>query len=243
MICKINKEFFITGHFNGKLLEWKIKYKEVETRQSNELRQKKKINKITIIKEFYAHNCMISCIYYNERHDIVISSDIKGILYIRKYYDFQLINKIIINKNRTSFINKIFLNEYDIICAINYNIYKNKNYISFYSINGLLLEESKNKIIIDTSFLKNGKLIFNCLNEGNLFIFGFNGTEPNINTGKILEDNILKELDVDKKKLDFIQNFLIAKNQIYIILKNGIFIKGYYEKLDSLSYGIDKFSK
>ena len=234
VIIKIDKEIFLTGHFNGKLLKWKITYKENDN---------KKFDKICIEKEFYAHKYMISCMHYNERYNIIMSCDIKGILYIRKYYDFQLINKIIINKNRTSFINKIFLNEYDIICAINYNIYKNKNYISFYSINGLLLEESKNKIIIDTSFLKNGKLIFNCLNEGNLFIFGFNGTEPNINTGKILEDNILKELDVDKKKLDFIQNFLIAKNQIYIILKNGIFIKGYYEKLDSLSYGIDKFSK
>ena len=243
VICKINKEFFITGHFNGKLLEWKIKYKEVETRQSNELRQKK-INKITIIKEFYAHNCMISCIYYNERHDIVISSDIKGILYIRKYYDFQLINKIVSNQNGVCFINKILINEYDIICTINYNIYKNKNYISFYSINGILLEESKNNIIIDISFLKNGKLIFNCLNESKLFIFGFNDKDKNDNTGKmIIEDKILKDFDVKKNNLDYIKNFIIEKNDIYILLKNGLFMKGCYEKLDSLSFGIENFKQ
>ena len=243
VIVPIDKEIFLTGHFNGKLLKWKIIYKENDNKSNNDGKTKK-FDKILIEKEFYAHKYMISCIHYNERHNVIMSCDIKGILYIRKYYDFQLINKIVINRNGTSFINKIFLNEYDIICAINYNIYKNKNYISFYSINGLLLEESKNKIIIDTCFLKNGKLFFNCLNEDKLFVFGFNGKEENSNnTAKILEDNILQELDVNKKKLDFIQNFLIKKKDIYIILKNGIFIKGYCEKLDSLSFGIDKFSK
>ena len=233
VILQINNEIFLTGHFNGKLLKWKIIFKE-----NNEI---KKFDKIFIEKEFYAHKYMISCIHYNERHNIIISCDVKGILYIRKYYDFQLINKIVIKENETSFINKIFLNEYDIICAINYNIYKNKNYISFYSINGLLLEESKNEIIIDVYFLKNGKMIFNSLNEIKLFIFGFNGKDSNTNNGKIIEDNILQEFDINKKNLDFIQNFLIENNEIYIILKNGIFIKGYYEKLNSLSFGINKF--
>ena len=242
-IYKIDKEYFFTGHYNGKILKWKILYKEIikQDKQNNEINQKK-LEKITIEKEFYAHNSMISYINYNERYNIILTSDVKGTLYIRKYYDFHLINKIIIKNNGTNFINKVFLNDYDIICTINYNIYKNKNFICFYSLNGLLLEESKNNIIIDSTSLKNGKLIFNCLNDSNLFLFGFNGKE-NDNTNIIVEDNILKEFEVKKKNLDFIKNFIIEKNDIFILLKNGIFMKGYYEKLDSLSFGIQKFFK
>ena len=240
-IYKIDKEYFLTGHNNGKLLKWKIIYEIIVKfdKQNNEIKQKK-IKKITINKEFYAHNCMISYIHYNERYNIILTSDVKGILYVRKYYDFHLINKIVIKNNNFNFINKVFVNDYDILCTINYNIYKKKNYICFYSINGLLLEESKNNIIINSTFLKNGKIIFNCLNESNLFIFGLNGKDHD-NNGIIIEEDILKGFEVKKKNSDYIKNFIIEKNDIYILLKNGIFIKGYYEKLDSLSFGVLKF--
>ena len=229
VIHKINKNYFLTGHKNGKILKWKIEYNK-----------SKKIDNIYNVKEFFAHKYMISYIYYNERHNIVLSSDIKGILYIRKYYDFQLMNKIIINNNYSTFVNKIFINEFDNICTVNYNIYKKKNNISFYSINGILLEESQNIICIDNYFLKNGKMIFNCLNETNLFIFGYNGKDID-NKGKIIEDNILKEIEVKKNYFDYITNFVVDNNEVYIILKDGVFIKEYYEKLDSLSFGVEKF--
>ena len=232
VVHKIDKNCFLSGHSNGKLLKWKIEFNKSKT-----------IDSIYIVKEFFAHNHMISCIYYNERHNIVLSSDIKGIIYIRKFYDFQLINKIIINNNEFSFVNKICINEFDNICTISYNVYKKKNNISIYSINGILLEESENVISIDSNFLKNGKMIFNCLKESNLFLFGFNGKNKD-NKGKILEDNILKEIEFKKEKSDYIHNFIIDNNDIYVlILKRGIFIKAYYEKLDLLSFGVEKFEK
>ena len=236
VINRIDKEYFLTGHYNGKLLKWIIVYNEIENKQNNEKRLKI-INRIYIERELFAHNYMIACINYNERHNIVITSDIKGFLYIRKYYDFELINKIVIDNNDICFINKIFINDYDIICTINYNIYKKKNYISFYSINGIFLEKSKNIIIIDTFFLKNGKLFFNCLNDSNLFIFGFNDKDTEDNTGKIIENNILKDYEIKKSDFDFIKNFIIDNNDIYILLKNGIFFKENYKKLD-LTFGV-----
>ena len=240
VIKKIDNEIFLTGHENGKLIKWKIIYLEKDNSQNNDIKNNV-IYKIKKMYEFFAHKYMISGINYNERHNIIMSTDIKGVLFIRKYYDFELINKIIINNNEFCFINKLFLNDYDIICTVCYNILKRKNYISFYSLNGLLLEESKNIICIDNYFLKNGKMIFNCLNESNLYIFGFNGKDKS-NEGKIIEDNnILKEFEVKKSNLDYIKNFIIDdNNDIYILLKNGIFIKGNYEKLNYLSFGIEK---
>ena len=36
-----------------------------------------------------------------------------------------------------------------------------------------------------------------------------------------------------------IMNFMIDNNYIYLYLKNGKFVKGYYNKLDSLSFGLN----
>ena len=244
VIYKINKQTFLTGHGNGKLLKWKIKYKEYEHKLNNESKiiKKLKINSITIEKEIIAHKYMISCMNYNERHNIIISSDIKGFIFIRKFYDFELLNRIQIQDNDVCFINKIFLNDYDIICAVNYNIYKNKNFVSFYSLNGIFLEKSNNIISIDSYQLKNGKMIFNCLNENNFSIFGFNAKNNIDGTSAIVQDNIFNKFNqIGKSKLYNIKNFTIDNNDIYILLKDGSFIKIYYDNLELLSYGVENF--
>ena len=163
----------MTGHYNGKLLKWKILYKEQS--DNNNKNKLKKIHEIKIEKEYLAHDCMISAINYNEKHNIILTADIKGILYVRKYYNFEFINKIVVNRNNFCCINKIFVTDYDIIGTVSYNPYKKKNYICLYSINGILLEKSNDIICIDHTILKNGKIMFNCLNEYNFSIFGFNG--------------------------------------------------------------------
>jgi hypothetical protein len=140
IISKKDSTSFFSGHLNGKLIEWEIEYKEMKRKASIVKRStpnKKIISNIILKREIIAHNyAMITSINYNERYNIVLTSDNKGLLFIRKYYDFELLTKIDINNNQNScFINKIFLNDYDIICTVNYNIYKNKNFISFYSLN------------------------------------------------------------------------------------------------------------
>ena len=244
VIYKINKQTFLTGHGNGKLLKWKIKYKEYEHKLNNESKiiKKMKINSINIKKEIIAHKYMISCMNYNERHNIIISADIKGFIFIRKFYDFEMITRIQIQDSDVGFVNKIFLNDYDIICTVNYNIYKNKNFVSFYSLNGTFLEKSNNIISIDSYQLKNGKMIFNCLNEKSLSIFGFNTKNKIDGTSTIIQDDIFNKFNqIGKSKFYNIKNFSIDNNDIYILLKDGSFIKLYYDNLESLSYGIENF--
>ena len=177
---------------------------------------------------------MITSINFNGKHNIILTSDMEGLLYIRKYYNFEFLTKIHINNN--CFVNQIFLNDYDIICTMNFDKNKYKNYFSLHTINGILIEKSKNYLSVDSYIIKNGKIIFNSLSkDSSLFIFGFNKDD------EIKSDNVLENLDI-KKDLDNIKNFFIENNNIYILLKNGKFIKGIYGQLETLSYGEDKFN-
>jgi len=246
VINKKDNNSFFTGHSNGKLIEWKIIYKDKHNVKINSYKNGEKkifLSDITLKREIIAHKyCLITSIHYNERHNIILSSDVKGFLHIRKYYDFEFLTQIQINNKDFCFINKIFVNDYDLIYTINYNSVKFKNYICLYSINGILLEQSKNLCCIDSSILKNGKIIFNLLNNDYLFIFGFNKKKSNDKElGEIINDDVLKNLDI-KKDTNSIMNFFIENNNIYILLKNGKFIKGFYEQLELLSYGEDKFT-
>ena len=246
VINKKDNDSFFTGHSNGKLIEWQIIYKDKHNVKINSYKNGEKklfLSDITLKRQIIAHNyCLITSIHYNERHNIILSSDVKGFLYIRKYYDFEFLTQIQINNSNFCFINKIFVNNYDLIYTVNYNSVKFKNYICLYSINGILLEQSKTSFCIDTAILKNGKIIFNILNKEFLFIFGFNKNKSNDKTyGEIINDDVLKNLDI-KKDTSSIMNFFIENNNIYILLKNGKFIKGIYGRLETLSYGEDKFS-
>ena len=243
VISQKDSEFFFSGHNNGKLMEWKIEYKEIHKHKlSFKNHSNNIISNIILKREIIAHNyTMITSINYNEKYNIILTSDKKGTLFIRKYYNLELLTKILINNSDFCFIKKIYLNDYDIICTINYNSIKFKNYICFYSLNGILIETSDNYCSIDTCLLKNGKIIFNCLNQNNLYIFGFNDYKSKDNKiGIVNEDNILKNID-PKNEMSSITNFVIENNIIYILLKNGKFIKANYNKLNSLSYGVDKF--
>ncbi len=238
VIKKKDNDSFFTGHINGKLIEWKIIYKDRKnvTLTSYKTDEKKYfLSNISLKREIIAHKySMITSINFNEKHNIILTSDMEGLLYIRKYYNFEFLTKIHINNN--CFVNKIFLNDYDIICTMNFDKNKYKNYFSLYTINGILIEKSKNYLSIDSYIIKNGKIIFNSLSkDSSLFIFGFNKDD------EIKSDNVLENLDI-KEDLDNIKNFFIENNNIYILSKNGKFFKGSYPKLNSLSFGLDTFN-
>ena len=237
VIYKKDNDSFFTGHINGKLIEWKIIYKDrknVLLGSYKNIEKKYHLSDISFKREIFAHKySMITSINFNERHNIILTSDMEGLIYIRKYYNLEFLTKININNN--CFVNKIFLNDYDIICTINSDKNEYNNYISLYTINGILIEKSKNYMNIDSYILKNGKIIFNRIKEDSLlFIFGFN------KDGKVKNDNVLENLNLNEK-LKGIKNFFIENNSIYILSKNDKFFKGSYPKLNSLSFGMDTF--
>ena len=228
-LYKKNKNIFLSGHMDGKLIEWIIK-------ENNNLKQG--IKSIYIKREIKAHNnSLITDINYNEKHNIILTSDINGILYIRKYCDFELLTKIKI-KEEKSFVTQIFLNDFNLIYTINYDSIEHKKYICLFSLNGILLEKSDLHSIIDSYILNNGKIIFNRLEELDLFMFGFNKIKEG-NKG-IICDNTLKKIDFkDFKHYDNTTSFVVKGNQIYILLNNCIFINGCNNSLNLVCYGIN----
>ena len=226
VLHKKDQDTFFSGHMNGLIIEWKIEYKNL-TDYDNKL----ELDSILPKREIKAHNnYLITTINYNEKHNIILSADINGILYIRKYYDFELLSKIKL-KDSNCFTTQILLNDFNFIYTINYNQKESKKYICLYTLNGILIEKSDLHTIIDAYNLNNGKIIFNRLEEIELYIFGFN------NENAIISDNIINKLGYSD--YDYIMNFDIRDNNIYILLKNGIFIEGFYNSLNLVGYGIN----
>ncbi len=230
VLYKKDEKTFFSGHQNGVLMEWELKFKQIKSYDNSELLLKN----IILKREIKAHNnSLITAIKYNEKHNIILSSDISGIIYIRKYYDFELLTKIKL-KDNNCFTTQILVNDFNFIYTINYDKNKKKKFICLYTLNGILIEKSTLHTIIDAYDLNNGKIIFNRLEETELYMFGFNNKNNRNET--IINDNISGRL---KYQINDIKNFVIKDNDIYILLKNGMFIKGFYNFLSLVGYGIN----
>ena len=95
-IYKKDKHNFFTGHKNGKIYEWQITY--------NADKKNEKITNIEITRDLIAHkDSMVCCIYYIEKHNVLVTSSNDGKLFIRKYYDFELLSVIETNANIIKF--------------------------------------------------------------------------------------------------------------------------------------------
>ena len=240
-IYKKDKNSFFTGHKNGKILEWKITYNKED--------KKEKIINIEIIRDIIAHkDSMVCCINYIEKHNIIISSSFDGKLFIRKYYDFELLSTIQ-TQNKDNII-KFVYTDYDLLYILVSPKQKNpnnKSYIYIYTLNGVLVETSSEPShIINIEPMKNGKIFFNTINSTKLGIFGFN--EPK---GSIEEYDILKCIDIKPKEErerilenKAINNFTLKlKNDVfYILLENKYLFRQMNTDFSILYKGIKKLS-
>ena len=52
-------------------------------------------------------------------------------------------------------------------------------------------------------------------------------------------EDILKKIECKSENFDYIMNFIIRDNTIYMLLHNGQFIKGNYDSLNLVCYGIN----
>ena len=149
-VYKINEYNFFTGHKNGKIYEWKITY--------NSDKKKEKIINIEITRDLIAHKDSMVCnIYYIDKHNVLITSSNDGKLFIRKYYDFELLSIIETKEN----INKFVYSDYDLLYLLTIpKASKGKSRLHIYTLNGLLLESSNEDYIIDIEPMKNGILFF-----------------------------------------------------------------------------------
>ena len=231
MKYKNKSDIFFTGHINGRIIKWKFIIKE-----------KQKESKITILKvsSLLAHKAEVSIIEIHNNLDLLISaSDKDGIIFIRKIYDYELLNVIKYNNLNKEIMDINFDKEY---LVITYN-YKRKlnnriQKIITYSVNGIKL--SKNKII-NQNYNTNNNIentllpIFINKNNDDIFMFSINCFSLIKITFKNkvdlfpIDENILANInkgesfeEAYKKKGEFISKFKY-------LLKNNMVISYFYD--------------
>ena len=143
-------------------------------------------------------------------------------------------------KKKSSIISKIIYSDYDLLyLLINYKDkeYKNKSSINVYTLNGLLIESSTIKNIVDVELLKNGKIICNFINYDKLLIFGLNKKLGSFNTYEIL--NRIKKIE-EGRMVNFI--FKSEKNCFYILLDNNNLYRQEFSEFEDIYIGVDKIN-
>ena len=193
-LAKTSECLFLTGHFNGKIIEWKFNMKTVNNIiMSNESNSNYNINifldELVIHRKFLAHKERISGIYYSELLGLIISSGDDNKIMIRKYYDLTLLTMIDFGLNKFCvdikishcFLYVLFLDETN-----------NKNILQVYSVNGLKVGEGNYNWINGIHFDKNGNVLIGSLKENKIEVYS-----PSM-TRKL--DEIILENKIEKKK-------------------------------------------
>ena len=149
-----NTNEFITGHDNGRICKWKINYSQKEKRVELEFLQ--------LIK---SNNKTITCLQYDEKLNVIISTDINTIM-IRKSYDFEYFNSIDIQNEEKikKFIVDVKISDYNFLYALihleDQDIYE----LQGYTINGTYFGKYCGKIS-NFEITKSGKIIIGEINK------------------------------------------------------------------------------
>ena len=190
-IIKINEIQFVTGHNNGLITKWEINI--INNNNQIDL----KLDKIQAIK---SNNICITCLEYNQKMNIILSSDSIEII-LRNYYNLEFLAHIKINKNNC--------------------LYKSINLkISNYNLIYVLIEIKKNFLYELHCYTLNGTYV--CKKEGNFPDFELT------NSGNIiipdLDNRLIKVLRaydlflLHSNSYPFIKN---NKNQFHIFYENA----------------------
>ena len=134
-ICKTSEHVFLIGLNNGRLLEYEIQYKHNDTTfMSHECKCKRFI---------YAHSSSICVIEYIPRLNIIITVGDDNYIYIRKYFDFELLSYISLDSKykvlslKVSDVNCVYVLVYDKTQSVN------KMKVIGYTLTGIEFAESE----------------------------------------------------------------------------------------------------
>ena len=194
-IIRINDIQFITGHDNGNITKWIININNI----NNQIDLK-------LIKNFSikSNNNRITCLEYNQKLNILLSSDNDSII-IRNYYNFEFLAHIKIYKKK-DFSNKI----------INIKI---SNYNLVYA----LIQIKDNSLYELLCFTLNGAFV--CKMEGNFSEFELT------NSGNIIIPDLKNRLIKVLRPYDL---FLIHSNSYSFLKNNKNQFHIFYENSNSI---------
>ena len=167
VVYQITNTTFISGHHNGRIIEWFIDVKHHHHHQHKRKRKDKGIADVDmdfiIKRDILAHdNAMITAVTYNNVHNIILTCAVDGNIHIRKYYDFELLNVITVDKS-TDMFNYVHVSNYDLIYATFINKKGgNGSYLACYTLNGIKVAN-----LIDNYVYTSSNANTHCCNTGN----------------------------------------------------------------------------
>ena len=188
-IISFKNNEFITGSDNGHLGKWRI---IIDNKN-----QKADIELILMVK---SNLNAITSLYYDERLNVIISSDVNSIA-IRKVYDFEYLNSITIKENKNKYITDIKVSDFNFLYVLIYNQISDSHELQGYTINGSYFGKYEGNIF-NFEISKTGKVIVNELDKGELMIKVLNPVKFNeIQNKEIFEKGISFHFHFEKPNI------------------------------------------
>lgn len=160
-IVKLPDKSFMTGHHSGKIMEWKL------TGQTEISPMYFKEEKAELRRSLLAHDAPVNGIYIDEALGIIITSGEDYVIYIRQYYDFEVLTAIDL-VNEICFdiqINNCFM--YTML----YNEKVGKYNIKIFSLNGIEVYKGDYDYINNFSIDENNNVLVGYYKENKIKIF------------------------------------------------------------------------
>ena len=160
-IVKLPEKNFMTGHHSGKIMEWKL------IGQSEKSPMYFTEEKAELKRSLLAHDAPVNGIYIDETLGIIITSGEDYVIYIRKYYDFEVLTAIdLINEICFDIqINNCFM--YTML----YNEKVGKYNIKIYTLNGIEVHKGDYDYINNFSIDENNNVLVGYYRENKIKIF------------------------------------------------------------------------
>ena len=143
------KNIIYTGHKNGKIMKWR--YNLLSEKLKSKQKDDCSIGLSSIIainkkENIIGHKSFVQIIDTNDNFNVLISASNDGFIFIRKIFDYELLNVIKYNPLKKSLFDLCFDKQF--IIATYYNNKKNQKRIKIntYSLNGIKLSDEEQNI-------------------------------------------------------------------------------------------------
>ena len=146
-IC--GKNIFYTGHKNGKIMKWK--YNLLSEKLKSKQKDDCSIGLSSIINinkkaNIIGHKSFVQIIDTNDNFNVLISTSNDGFIFIRKIFDYELLNVIKYNPFKKSLFDLCFDKQFIIATYYNNNNNQKRIKINTYSLNGIKLSDEEQNI-------------------------------------------------------------------------------------------------
>ena len=229
----LGKNIFFTGHKNGKIIKWKYEliknYKKEDI--SPNISSTIKVNKISSI---IGHKKFVQIIDMNDTLNIFMSSSNDGFIFIRKLYDYELLNIIKYNPLKRSLIDICFDKQIIVATFFNNNEKKEKKVkIAAYTLNGIKLSDIEQNISMPIILNQQTDEIIAFIN-GSLYKLKITFNEYTDLLLKLNENTNLEE-NKDNPAINFVNEinksvpislcYDYSLNNLYCLLQSGLLFR------------------